>query len=98
MLLITVKWYYEHKSMYLFLLHIQVSRIAWHFSDKFIFVSAFNAFRYSDFDIPYEVIEYPVNFKSKNVYAKDKLGFDKSWKHIVNVGLFTPRKNQKYVF
>lgn len=68
------------------------------FPDKFIFVSAFNAFRYSDFDIPYEVIEYPVNFKSKNVYAKDKLGFDKSWKHIVNVGLFTPRKNQKYVF
>ena len=67
------------------------------FPDKFIFVSAFNAFRYSDFDIPYEVIEYPVNFKSKNVYAKDKLGFDKSWKHIVNVGLFTPRKNQKYV-
>jgi len=68
------------------------------FPDKFIFVSAFNAFRYSDFDVPYEVIEYPVNYKSKNVYAKDKLGFDKSWKHIVNVGLFTPRKNQKYVF
>jgi FkbM family methyltransferase len=68
------------------------------FPDKFIFVSAFNAFRYSDFDIPYEVIEYPVNFKEKNVYAKEKLGLDKSWKHIVNVGLFTPRKNQKYVF
>lgn len=66
--------------------------------DNFIFVSAFNALRYINFDIPYEVIEYPVNFKEKNPYAKDKFGFDKGWKHVVNVGLFTPRKNQKYVF
>ena len=66
--------------------------------DKFIFVSAFNAFRYSMYDIPYEVIEYPVNFKEKNKYAKEKLGLDPTWKHVVNVGLFTPRKNQKYVF
>ena len=68
------------------------------FPDKFIFVSAFNAFRYANFDVPFEVIEYPVDFKEKNPYAKDKLGLDKSWKHIVNVGLFTPRKNQKYAF
>lgn len=68
------------------------------FPDKFIFVSAFNAFRYANFDVPFEVIEYPVDFKNKNPYAKDKLGLDKSWKHIVNVGLFTPRKNQKYAF
>lgn len=66
--------------------------------DKFIFVSAFNAFRYSMYDIPYEVIEYPVNFKEKNKYAKENLGLDPTWKHVVNVGLFTPRKNQKYVF
>ena len=68
------------------------------FPDKFIFVSAFNAFRYANFDIPYEVVEYPVNYREKNIYAKDKLGFEKGWKHVVNVGLFTPRKNQKYVF
>lgn len=74
-----------------------ISEKRW-FPDKFIFVSAFNAFRYANFDIPFEVIEYPVNFKDKNPYAKDKLGLDKSWKHIVNVGLFTPRKNQKYAF
>jgi len=66
--------------------------------DKFIFVSAFNAFRYSSFDVPYEIIEYPVNFKSKNPHLKEKLGLEAGWRHVVNVGLFTPRKNQKYVF
>lgn len=66
--------------------------------DKFIFVSAFNAFRYSIFDIPYEIIEYPVNFKEKNHNIKEQLGLDPTWKHVINVGLFTPRKNQKYAF
>lgn len=69
------------------------------FPDKFHFVSAFNAFRYSMYDIPYEIIEYPVDSKVKNQKEnQDKLGLDPSWKHIVNVGLFTPRKNQAYLF
>jgi hypothetical protein len=69
------------------------------FPDKFHFVSAFNAFRYSVHDIPYEIIEYPVDFKVKNQKQKqDELNFDSSWKHVVNVGLFTPRKNQSYLF
>lgn len=68
------------------------------FPDKFIFVSAFNAFKYLAFDVPYEIIEYPVNFKEKNLNIKEKLGLEAGWKHVVNVGLFTPRKNQKYVF
>jgi glycosyltransferase involved in cell wall biosynthesis len=69
------------------------------FPDKFHFVSAFNAFRYSMFDIPYEIIEYPVDTKTKNqTENQEKLEFDSSWKHVVNVGLFTPRKNQAYLF
>jgi hypothetical protein len=69
------------------------------FPDKFHFVSAFNAFRYSMFDIPYEIIEYPVDRKIKNQQEnQEKLSFDSSWKHVVNVGLFTPRKNQAYLF
>lgn len=69
------------------------------FPDKFHFVSAFNAFRYSMYDIPYEIIEYPVDNKVKNQKEnQDKLGLDPSWKHVVNVGLFTPRKNQAYLF
>ena len=69
------------------------------FPDKFHFVSAFNAFRYSIYDIPYEIIEYPVDKKSKNQNQNQELlGLDKDWKHVVNVGLFTPRKNQSYIF
>jgi hypothetical protein len=75
-----------------------VSSKRW-FPDKFVFVSAFNAIRYSMFDIPYDVIEYPLEFKEKKQKEfQQKLGFSDNWKHVVNVGLFTPRKNQKYIF
>lgn len=69
------------------------------FPNKFHFVSAFNAFRYSMFDIPYEIIEYPVDNKLKDqLKHQEEIGLDPSWKHVVNVGLFTPRKNQAYLF
>jgi len=69
------------------------------FPDKFIFVSVFNAIQYSMFDIPYEVIEYPIeNREKRKELFQEKLGFDKGYKHVVNVGLFTERKNQKYIF
>jgi len=69
------------------------------FPDKFIFVSAFNAFRYSMYDIPYDIVEYPVDIKEKKSnFFKQKLGLESDWKHVVNVGLFTPRKNQQYLF
>ena len=69
------------------------------FPDKFLFVSPFNAFRYSVYDIPYEVIEYPVDFKSREQEKyKELLGLEKDCIHIVNVGLFTQRKNQGYLF
>ena len=69
------------------------------FPDKFIFVSAFNAFRYSMYDIPYDIVEYPVDTKVKRTEEmRRKLGLESDWKHVVNVGLFTPRKNQKYLF
>jgi len=69
------------------------------FPDKFIFVSAFNAFRYSMYDIPYEIIEYPIDKKIPNREESQKLiGLDPSYKHVVCVGLFTQRKNQGYLF
>ena len=75
-----------------------VERKRW-FPDKFIFVSAYSAFKYSSYDIPYEVIEYPVDNKPKDKYGKQKvLGLPSDYKHVVNVGLFTERKNQKYLF
>jgi FkbM family methyltransferase len=75
-----------------------VERKRW-FPDKFIFVSAFSAFKYSVYDIPYEIVEYPVDFKlPRKSEMQTKLNFDPSYKHVVNVGLFTQRKNQAYIF
>jgi len=67
--------------------------------DKFVFVSAYTALRYASFDVPYELVEYPIDKRSKDRSAAlSNLNLDPSYKHVVNVGLFTPRKNQSYVF
>jgi glycosyltransferase involved in cell wall biosynthesis len=70
------------------------------FPDRFVFVSSYCAFKYNMFDIPMEVIEYPVEKKevTKKIENRDKLGLEHDFKHIIIVGLFTPRKNQKYAF
>jgi glycosyltransferase involved in cell wall biosynthesis len=69
----------------------------WH-PDKFIFVSAYNALKFNHLNIPYEVIEYPVDNKTRNkAEARNELGLEPDYKHVVIIGLFTPRKNQKYV-
>ena len=70
--------------------------------DKFVFVSAYNCFRFNKFDIPHEVIEYPVDVKERSAdtisKSKEILNLDPDYKHVLNVGLFTPRKNQAYMF
>ena len=77
---------------------IPVTNKRW-FPDKFIFVSPFNAFRYSMYDIPYEIIEYPIDVvKPNKEECQRELGFDPEYKHVVIVGLFTERKNQGYAF
>jgi FkbM family methyltransferase len=77
---------------------IPVTNKRW-FPDKFIFVSPFNAFRYSMYDIPYEIIEYPIDVVTPNKeWAQKELMLDPDWKHVVTVGLFTERKNQGYIF
>jgi hypothetical protein len=70
-----------------------------YFPDKFMFVSPYSALRLLTLDIPYEIVEYPVDIKPKNVEVyREKLDLDPEYKHVVNIGLFTPRKNQQYVF
>ena len=70
-----------------------------YFPDKFIFVSAYNSFKYIDFPVPFEVIEYPVDARVPHKIAyQEKIGLDKDYKHVVIVGLFTERKNQAYAF
>ena len=67
--------------------------------DKFVFVSPYNSLKYNHLNIPVEVIEYPVDNKIRNkAEAREKLGLEHDYRHIVIIGLFTPRKNQKYAF
>lgn len=68
--------------------------------DKFMHVSKYIANKYKPLNVPYEVIEYPIEKKERpdRTIALKKLGLDPEYKHILNVGLFTPGKNQKYIF
>jgi hypothetical protein len=67
--------------------------------DKFIFVSSYNSFQYITLDVPTEVIEYPVDKKTRDKHSmRERLGLEHDYKHFVTVGLFTPRKNQAYAF
>jgi len=59
--------------------------------DSFVFVSAYNIFKYAHLDIPMEVIEYPVNVRLDKPEPKVKLHLD-----VCIVGLWTQRKNQGY--
>ena len=74
-------------------------RYKYYLPDRFIFVSPYNSFKYIQLNVPMDIIEYPVDKKERNkVEMQNKLGLDPSYKHIVTVGLFTPRKNQAYAF
>jgi hypothetical protein len=66
--------------------------------DKFIFVSEWSKNMYSHFGVDSVVIEYPIDKKEIDSEAKTRLGLDDGYKHIINIGLFTPGKNQAYIF
>ncbi len=65
--------------------------------DKFLMVSQYQVNNYKRFDIPCDVVEYPIENKVRTKtreQALRDLGLDPNLKHAINVGLFTPRKNQ----
>jgi len=66
------------------------------FPDRFIFVSKFQEEAMKVLGIPSEVCEYPISIipRKSREEALKVLGLDPRKKHIMNVGLFTPRKNQ----
>lgn len=70
------------------------------FPDKFMFVSQWQIDQYKDINVPSVLVEYPIEYKkTKNrEEACKRLGLDPNKKHIINVGLFTPRKNQAEFF
>lgn len=70
------------------------------FPDAFIFVSDFHKDVFRDLCVPMFVYQYPIeNFNRPDRSPKLKeLGLNPNLKHVLNVGLFTPDKNQKELF
>lgn len=71
-----------------------------YFPDAFLFVSNWQIEQYKNINIPKFLAEYPIEFKERPDRTETliKLGLDPNKKHILNVGLFTPRKNQAEIF
>jgi hypothetical protein len=70
------------------------------FPDKFMFVSQWQINQYKDIDIPKVLVEYPIEYieRPDRQEALQKLGLNLNKKHILHIGLFTPRKNQSEFF
>ena len=70
------------------------------FPDKFMFVSKWQIEQYKSLNIPSILVEYPIEYVEKTKTREEllkSLKLDPNKKHIINVGLFTPRKNQAEV-
>ena len=67
--------------------------------DEFLMVSKYQVDKYRQLGIKTQLLDYPVENKVRPDRENGllKLGLDPSYKHVLNVGLFTPRKNQKEV-
>jgi FkbM family methyltransferase len=68
--------------------------------DKFLFVSKSQTQSYAQLGIDQTVVEYPIEYRQKSdrTEALSRLSLDPDKKHILHVGLYTPRKNQKEFF
>lgn len=68
--------------------------------DKFIFCSRYSQDIFRALEIPSEVWEYPIENLKREDRSKSlcDLSLDPSYVHILNVGLFTPGKNQGEIF
>jgi glycosyltransferase involved in cell wall biosynthesis len=68
--------------------------------DSFMFCSEFSRRQYAALGIPADVVEYPVEAKERPVRwaALAQLGLNPNETHVLNVGLFTPGKNQGEAF
>lgn len=68
--------------------------------DKFFFVSEYSIEQFKSLNIPMELKEYPIEYKQRldRTEGLNKLNLDANYKHILNVGLFTSRKNQAEIF
>ena len=70
------------------------------FPDKFMFVSNWQIEQYKNIDIPKILVEYPIEYipRPNREDALKRLNLNPNKKHILHIGLFTSRKNQKEFF
>ncbi len=68
--------------------------------DAFIHCSRLHFEQYKNFDVPQYLAEYPVEKKERlnREETLEKLDLDPNKKHILQAGLFTVGKNQRYTF
>ena len=70
-------------------------------ADKFVLVSEWSRKRFANYftEIECDIWEYPIEYwNGDKDEAKQIVGFDKEYKHILHVGLFTDGKNQGDIF
>ena len=67
-----------------------------YFPDHFALISKYQETEFSKLEIPIDFIEADIEYKQRQDRTEGltKLGLDPNLKHVLNVGLFTPRKNQ----
>lgn len=74
------------------------SDIVYH-PDRYVLVSEWSRRKFEDTGVETMLWEYPIeDYKVDRVKAQKELGLDPNWKHVLNVGLFSPGKNQGEIF
>ena len=65
-----------------------------------MFVSNWQIDQYKNINIPKILVEYPIEYvdRPNRENALKRLKLDQTKKHILHIGLFTSRKNQKEFF
>ena len=67
--------------------------------DKYVLVSEWSKQRFEDTGVELDLWEYPIEeYQFDKEAAKKELGLDPSYRHVLNVGLFSPGKNQAEIF
>jgi autotransporter strand-loop-strand O-heptosyltransferase len=66
--------------------------------DAFVFVSESQLEKFKKLKVPSHLLKYQIEdyIRPNRDEGLTELGLDLSWFHVINVGLFTPGKNQKY--
>ena len=67
--------------------------------DRYVLVSEWSRQKFIDTGVETMLWEYPIlDYKFDKEAVQKELGFESDWKHVLNVGLFAPGKNQGEIF